>query len=101
MSFHGDVAFCSANKVEVRIVVSRLNAWAHRHLYGGGWTLEALLQGNVDFRSTNEGEMLIRAGSVLDAHVVEDVFVSMSEFEILLHSCNSNWRQFSEGHTYV
>jgi len=59
--------------------------------------LETLLRGDVDFRSTNEVEVLIIAGSVADARVVEYVSVSVSKLETLLHSCNSNWRRFPVG----
>jgi hypothetical protein len=67
--------------------------------------LERLLHGDVDFRSTNEVEVLIISGSIEDACVVEYnsvlVLVLVSKFEMLLHSCNSNWRRFSEGHPSV
>ena len=98
---HGDVDFRSTNEVEVLIVVSLLNARAHSRLYGGGWKLETLLRGDVNFRSTNKVEVLITAGSVSDARVVEYVSVSVSKLETLLHSCNSNWRRFCEGHSSV
>jgi len=60
-------------------------------LYSGGWKLETLLCGDVNFRSTNEVEVLIIAGSLSDARVVEyvSVSVSVSKVETLLHNCNS------------
>ena len=60
---------------------------------------EILLRGDVDFRSTSNVEVLIIAGSVADARVVERVSVSVlvSKLEALLHSCNSNLRRFSVG----
>jgi len=67
--------------------------------------LETLLRGDVDFRSTNEVEVLIIAGSIADARVVEyvsvSVSVSVSKLETLLHNCNSNWRRFSLGRSSV
>jgi hypothetical protein len=56
-----------------------------------------LLHGDVDFRSRNEREVLIVAGSVSDAHVFEYVSVLVSKLETLLHSCISNCRHFSIG----
>jgi hypothetical protein len=60
--------------------------------------LETFLRDHVEFRSTTHVEVLIIAGSVADACVVEYVLVpvSVSKLETLLHSCNSNWRCFSE-----
>jgi hypothetical protein len=84
----GDVDFRSTNEVEVLIVISLLNARAHSRSYGGGCSssrvivgvgvgvgvgvknwhnllyggaskLETLLHGDVNFRSTNEVEVLI------------------------------------------
>jgi len=75
----------------------RCRNW-HNLLYGGASKLETHLRGDVNFRSTNEVEVLIIAGSsVADARVVEYVLVSVSKMETLLHSCNSNWRRFSVG----
>jgi hypothetical protein len=58
-------------------------------LYGGGWSIskfEMLLHGDVDLRSINKVEVLIVAGVVADASVVE--YVSMSVGVL-------NWRHFS------
>jgi hypothetical protein len=71
--------------------------------------LETHVHGIVDFHSTNEVEVLIVAGSVVDARVVEyesasvsvSVSVSVRKLKTLLHSCNSNWRRFSEGRSSV
>jgi hypothetical protein len=73
--------------------------------------LETLLRGNVDFRSTNEVEVLIIPGTVADPRVVEYVSVSVSvavsmsvsvsKLQMLLHSCNCNWRRFSKGRCSV
>jgi len=81
----------SARQTKRKIVVSLLNTRAHNQLYGGGYVrtyakvclslskLETLLHGDVDFRSTNEVEVLIVAGcSVADARDVEYVSVSVS-----------------------
>jgi hypothetical protein len=113
----------SAGQTQGTIVVSLLNLSAHNLLYGGGCSssqvcacvcegesvsvskLEMLLRGDVDFRSTNEVEVFIIAGSVSDDGVVEyvsisesvSVSVSVSKLETLLHCCNSNWRHFSVG----
>jgi len=54
--------------------------------------LETFLRGNVDFRSTNEVEVLIIAGSVADARVVEYVSVPVS---VSVSVSVSNWRRFS------
>jgi hypothetical protein len=66
--------------------------------------LVTLVHSDVDFRSTNEVEVLIVAGcSVADARVVEylsvsvSVLVSVSIMETPLHRCNSNLRRFSVG----
>jgi len=81
-----------------------LNESAHELLYGGGYSipkLETLLHADVDFRSTNEVEVLIIPGSISDAHVVEYVLLSLSKLEMLLYSWNPNWRLFSEGRSSV
>jgi len=52
--------------------------------------LETFLRRNVDFRSINEVEVLIIAGSFADARVVEYVSVPVS-----VSVSVSNWRRFS------
>jgi len=54
--------------------------------------LETLLHADVDFRSTNNVEGLIGAGSAVpDAGVPVHVSVSVSILQIHPHSWNSNW----------
>ena len=90
---------CSSSRVcacvceGVSVSVSCRNC--HNLLYGGVSKLETLVSGDVNFRSTNEVEVLIMAGSVADARVVEyvsvsvsvslSVSVSVSKLEILPH----------------
>jgi len=75
----------SARQTKRKIVISLLNTSAHNLLYGGGSKLETLLRGDVNFRSTNEVEVLIIAGSVSDARVVEYVSVSCRNWHNLLY----------------
>jgi hypothetical protein len=74
-------------------VAERVRAYAKVCVSMSVSKLETLLRGNLDFRSTNEVEVLIVAGcSLADARVVEYVSVSVS----VSNWCRCrNWRRFS------
>jgi hypothetical protein len=102
----GDVNFRSTNKVEVLIIACSVSDagvaqyvsvscrnW-HNLLYGGASKLEILLCGDVNFRSTNEVQLLIVI-SFLNVSTHELLYRGGCSISSMCWCQCHNWRRFS------